>query len=367
MAQTPNEHSADHSIGSWVLTIIMLFVFWPVGLLLLINKLLHLSPRPVGRRSIIDTTAVPVEPRRPDAAPKTASESVRQAAFPTDRLGWALSGAGVLLLVIAGKSLIGQIGDVFSFGYSGYMLTDFLLATGGVATGAVLLLFGAARRAQLRRFRKYLMLIGTQKELAIDALAKAMPVSFRRACRDLQDMIGFGLLPAGYVDSGRARLVFSDAGLRQEEPPVKPEQKSALTGSEAVLAEIREINDAIPDEAMSRKIDRIGEITAKIFDFQRKNPGSAGELRSFLDYYLPTTLKILRSYAQLDAQGVSGENIASAKARIEGMMDQVVEGFENRLDQLFRGDALDITSDVAVMEQMMARDGLTHIDEIKLS
>ena len=116
---------------------------------------------------------------------------------------------------------------------------------------------------------------------------------------------------------------------------------------------------------MSRKIDRIGEITAKILDYQRQHPDSEPELRSFLNYYLPTTLKILRSYAQMENQGIEGENITAAKQRIEGMMDKVVEGFEKRLDKLFRSDAVDITSDVQVLEQMLQQDGLS-ADELKI-
>ena len=110
---------------------------------------------------------------------------------------------------------------------------------------------------------------------------------------------------------------------------------------------------------MSAKIDRIEEITGKILAYQKQHPDRSGQLRSFLNYYLPTTLKILRAYAQLDAQGVEGENISATKARIEGMMDQVVAGFEKQLDKLFRDDAMDISSDVQVLENMLKKDGLS--------
>ena len=78
-----------------------------------------------------------------------------------------------------------------------------------------------------------------------------------------------------------------------------------------------------------------------------------------MSYYLPTPLKILRAYGQLESQQIAGENITAAMTRIEGMMDKVVEGFEKQLDQLFQGDTMDITADVDVLEQMLARDGLT--------
>ena len=119
------------------------------------------------------------------------------------------------------------------------------------------------------------------------------------------------------------------------------------------------MNDEIPDEVMSAKIDRIEEITRKILNFQKAHPNKEGQLRTFLNYYLPTTLKILRAYAQLDAQGIEGENISAAKKRIEDMMDQVVSGFEKQLDKLFQDDAMDITSDVEVLENMLKKDGLS--------
>ena len=120
----------------------------------------------------------------------------------------------------------------------------------------------------------------------------------------------------------------------------------------AVLAEIRAVNDSIEDAALSAQIDRIGVITAKIFEYQKSHPERSAQLHAFLSYYLPTTLKILRAYAQLESQGVEGENIAAAMSRIEGMMGKVVEGFEKQLDQLFQGDAMDITTDVAVLEHI---------------
>ena len=193
-----------------------------------------------------------------------------------------------------------------------------------------------------------------------------MPVSVHKACDDLQDMLDSGVLEKGYLDMSTGRLILSDEGLQEEAPPApEPEEESEkeedtldMTDDDAVLAAIRQLNDDIDDEMMSQKIDRIGEITGNIFAYLREKPDKEGKLRSFLSYYLPTTLKILGSYAQLEAQGVEGENISAAKERIEGMMDKVVEGFEQQLDRLFQDDAMDITSDVAVLERMLEKDGL---------
>ena len=138
----------------------------------------------------------------------------------------------------------------------------------------------------------------------------------------------------------------------QAPPPPKADEN-------AILAEIRAINDAIDNEKLSAQIDRVGVITAKILDYQKAHPEKEAELHSFLSYYLPTTLKILRTYAQLEDQEVAGENITAAMSRIEGMMDKAVEGFEKQLDRLFQGDVMDITTDVEVLERMLAKDGLS--------
>ena len=192
-------------------------------------------------------------------------------------------------------------------------------------------------------------------------LAEATGFAPRKIREDLQDMLDDGIFPMGYLDLGSDQLFLTDDGIQdrpKEEPEKAPEPPKEVEGAEAVLTEIRALNDAIEDPEMSRKIDRIGEITGNIFAYLREKPDKEGKLRSFLSYYLPTTLKILGSYAQLEAQGVEGENISAAKERIEGMMDKVVEGFEQQLDRLFQDDAMDITSDVAVLERMLEKDGL---------
>ena len=83
------------------------------------------------------------------------------------------------------------------------------------------------------------------------------------------------------------------------------------------------------------------------------------QIRRFMDYYLPTTLKLLNSYDRMSAAGVSGENIDSTLAKVEGMMRTVVAAFEKQLDSLYGSEALDISTDITVLETMMAREGLT--------
>ena len=109
---------------------------------------------------------------------------------------------------------------------------------------------------------------------------------------------------------------------------------------------------------MSAKIRRLAQVSQKIFELVEQNPEKLPRLRKFMDYYLPTSLKLLTSYSQLDAQGVEGDNITEAKTRIENAMDTLTTAFENQLDKLFEEDALDISSDITAMEGMLRADGL---------
>ncbi len=228
---------------------------------------------------------------------------------------------------------------------------------------------GLRKRNKVRRCRKYLAMLGSRTVISISALSSALGTSPAKVRDELSDMLDDGLFPLGYLDYGNDRLVLSGEGL-SDPPPTQPEPPKEAPAKEdpqaAVLQEIRAINSQIDDPKLSQQIDRIGVITAKVFEYQRSHPQKSPQLHSFLSYYLPTTLKILRAYAQLEDQEVEGENISAAMERIENMMDKVVEGFEKQLDQLFQGDALDITADVEVLERMLAKDSLSSQDGLHL-
>ena len=222
---------------------------------------------------------------------------------------------------------------------------------------------GVRKRKQASRYRNYMAMIGHNKSVPIASLASATGRSQHRVRDDLEDMLDEGMFPQGFLDYGAGMLVLSGNGLdaKAEEAPKekKSEKEPPHQEENSILLEIKAVNDAIDNEKLSAQIDRIGVITAKILDYQRQHPDKSPQLHSFLSYYLPTTLKILRAYSQLEDQEVCGANITSAMERIEGMMDKVVEGFEKQLDQLFQGDAMDITTDVEVLERMLAKDGLS--------
>ena len=375
MASYQNENRPDPGdLISWIVTIVLLVSpVWPIGLILLFRKLTRDSRR---RR----TSRHPYDMRREGAAPGTqgmgrqtppagqayTGRSPRQGKPVNLDRGKGLTIWGIVLAVVFGIALTGFPAVAMGSGFLN-ALAVMSPVIGFFGGGLAMIWAGTQRTKKAKRFRKYLALIGKRESISITTLAQAMPVSVHKACDDLQDMLDSGVLEKGYLDMSTGRLILSDEGLQEEAPPApepeeeceKEEDTLDMTDDDAVLSAIRQLNDDIDDEMMSQKIDRIGEITGKIFAYQKQNPNRAGQLRSFLSYYLPTTLKILKAYARMEEQGVEGENIRSAKERIEGMMDKVVEGFEKQLDRLFQDDAMDIATDVQVLERMLEKDGLS--------
>ena len=363
----------NRDLLSWVPILIFLFCFPPVGVLLLILRLTGVTGRrrtPVKRHPYDLQQEAAARSGAAQAAAEPAPAARRRKPSARARAGqnlearnngWLLTIAGAVIAAVFGLIGFSELLDALSWGGLLYSLEDIFIPLAFCGGGLCMAWYGLRKGRRLKRYRQYLSLIGKRKSISVTTLAEATGFAPRKIREDLQDMLDDGIFPLGYLDLGSDQLFLTDDGIQdrpREEPEKAPEPPREVERAEAVLAEIRSLNDAIEDPEMSRKIDRIGEITGNIFAYLREKPDKEGKLRSFLSYYLPTTLKILGSYAQLEAQGVEGENITAAKERIEGMMDKVVEGFEQQLDRLFQDDAMDITSDVAVLERMLEKDGL---------
>ena len=276
--------------------------------------------------------------------------------------------AGAVMALAFGIGTIGTTAVFVESLHYGFFFSDELTNVGvclvACLVGVGMFFSGREQRGRAERYTNYLAYIGANRQVSLAPMAAAMDVSVRRLTRDLRKMLSTHVLPTGYLDMQAGKLILTEMGYTEPEPEPEPEpeKKEETTPDDDILREIRLINDLIPDPVISAKIDRIEEITQKILQYQKTHPQRTEQLRTFLNYYLPTTLKILRSYARLEAQGVEGENITAAKARIEGMMDQVVEGFEKQLDKLFSSDAMDIAADVQVLENMLKKDGLSGDD-----
>lgn len=279
-------------------------------------------------------------------------------------------GIGLGIAGLFGFAFVMELLDEIRYFYSwDWLLSETLPLLALCLIGLTLVGVAGSRKRKLTRFQKYLTMIGMRKVIPIASLAKSMGVSERKVEKDLEEMLERDFWEEGYVDAARRALVLGGPLEEEPEPEPAPEAQPAPDGptdtAASTLTHIRQVNDAIANQELSDKIDRIEELTAKIFKLLDERPEKAGELRSFMNYYLPQTLKILESYSKLEAQGIEGENIAEAKGKIEAMMDKLVDGYEAQLDKLFANDVLDISADLKVMESMLEKDGLTADCELK--
>ena len=149
-----------------------------------------------------------------------------------------------------------------------------------------------------------------------------------------------------------------------EEPVTtgNPELDKMIADGNGAIQTMRALNDSIQDETISAQIDRLEEVSSRIFQYVKDNPAKLPQIRKFMSYYLPTTIKLLTAYDQMSRQGVSGENITGTMEKVEGMMSSIVQAFEKQLDSLFGDEAMDISTDITVLENMMVREGLAADD-----
>ena len=265
-------------------------------------------------------------------------------------------------------------------------------------------------RCKFQDYRHYAAIIGDRTSVSIREIATRLGKSPEEVAQDLQTMLQQDMIDPGmaYIDrstmilhlqndvvetqfvnptvnvyvqpQGQTASATVETHFVEPKPKAKPKQevkaepqpaeprrpkpRARSNGMEnedfeAKLREIRQLNDDIENEVVSERIDRIGALTASIFRVVREKPERADEVRKFMNYYLPTTLKLLKSYSLMEKQSYQGENIAASRKKIEDVLETLVHAFEQQQDKLFQSDALDVDTDISVLETMMASDGLT--------
>lgn len=249
---------------------------------------------------------------------------------------------------------------------------------------------GTSWLKSVRRFRSYIRELGGKEYCDIKALAKRMNKSTQYVVKDLQKMISRGWFKEGHLDENQTCLMVSHDAYQQytalleqmeqkerEEQEVKrkaeqmrkeeaedssdlpPQAREVLQSGDEYLRKIRACNDAIPGEEISAKISRIEMLVDRIFVRVKEQPDTVSDLNRMMQYYLPTTVKLLEAYQQLDSQPVQGENILNSKQEIEKTLDTLNIAFEKLLDSLFQDTAWDVASDISVLQTMLAQEGLT--------
>ena len=377
----------DSDLGSWLFIGFMFIVAWPVGLFFLISKLMDdpkkkKTTQNYGKASGTYTSTTGQQPApkaqttAQTAAPKTAQAAPKKKKVTaTPQYGRkgsrTMTIVGIVLTALGAMASLGVLSDLsFYLGEYGnlmWLLEDIFPCLGLLSGGIALLFGGGMMKRRARRFAKYRTVAGNRKAIPLAELASAADVRLGKAERDIEMMVEKGMWgPQAYLDNGQDMLFLSAAAAQEyydsrnvrakaAEPKVAATPTSEFDHDFRISA-IRRANDRIDDAELSAKIDRLEQVTGRIFKFIEDNPKSADKANTFLKYYLPTTQKLLDSYADFEEAGVSGENLNQAKERIEQTMDNIIAGFEHQLDELYRETAMDIDSDIRVMETMLRRD-----------
>ena len=145
----------------------------------------------------------------------------------------------------------------------------------------------------------------------------------------------------------------------KEESTGNAELDKMLKNGRLAIAEMKRLDDNIADETISAQIVRLEQVSRRIFDRVREDPKKLPQIRRFMDYYLPTTLHLLNAYDRASSAGISGENVNATMTKVEGMMETIVTAFEKQLDGRDGGEGRGMSADMTVLENMMAREGLT--------
>ncbi len=134
---------------------------------------------------------------------------------------------------------------------------------------------------------------------------------------------------------------------------------AVITKGQDMLSTIRRENAAIPDETLSRQMDTLTEKCEQIFRTVSEAPAKAPQVRKFMDYYLPTTLKMLANYRTMQQRGVSFTELTQARDTTVRGMNMILTACQKQIDNLHKENMLDISTDIDVLEQMLKRDGYT--------
>lgn len=296
---------------------------------------------------------------------KTSTEKSEARQMPGKGLAVLLTLSAILLTLIGVVSLSTGIGSAAAAGLNATNLGMSVFGGFSVLGGVISTVLRGFVVKRTRRFQKYAAIIGHRCVMPIAELARIVGEPTDKARKNMQMMVDADVFgPSAYIDSELDSLVlsFEDAEKARQakhaSEPAAPSEEN-VNPHVAVINELHMLCVGTSDPVICSKIQRIEDVTVKIFRLVDEKPQKAPQIRRFMNYYLPTTLKLLHSYETLEKQGVDGVNISAAKSDIERVLDTLAAGFEQQLDNLFKSDKLDISADIDVLENLMRQDGLT--------
>lgn len=328
--------------------------------------------------------AAPSTPQRTTAPPPIVRAPKRRRPARGNALGTTLTAIGSTLIPLSSIALV--FGGIHFLVRAAFSSLGTLAAVTLPILGASILFAkaGSKLRARYRRCKTYLRLTGDADFITVKQLASETQQTPDYVANDLNRMIRKKMLPDAHMDQQKTCLMLGSDTYQQyldaqkaleerqaeeerirrecEEDPRRAELYRTVEEGKAYIRQIKEANDALPDEDISNKLFRLEDVTTRIFDHVEKHPEKLSEIGKFMRYYLPTTLKLVNAYREFEQQPAQGENIRSAKEEIKKSLDVINQAFEKLLDSLFEDDALDISTDISVLQTMLAQEGLTGSD-----
>ena len=286
---------------------------------------------------------------------------------------------GICGMFVCVPMLLGNLANLVAVGITGGTVFGVLAAALIVGACAYLFVTGRKDNELSKRYYEYGKAIGTSEYIDIAKLAAATGRTKEEVLADIKELMKKNVFSHAWLDEQETTLMLTEeiynqyeeirrqseelrmqAQKEQESDQELPENAREIIkeGREYIQA-IHDLNDEIPGVEMSEKLYRLESTMDRIVEQVRQNPESASELRKLMSYYLPTTVKLLGAYKELDKQTVGGENIDKTKKEIEDALDTINDAFERLLDSLFQSMAWDVSSDISVMQTMFAQDGLT--------
>lgn len=238
---------------------------------------------------------------------------------------------------------------------------------------------GTKKFTFLGRYKKYLRILGSRDYCSVDEFVSKMGENKDKTIKYLSKMIDKNLFLHGHFNEQNTLFMLTDevyeqyiekikenAPVRIEESktqePLPTECKNILEDGKQYIQFIHFCNDELPGEEISNKLDTLELIITRIFKEVEEKPELAGDIRRFMNYYLPTTKKLLKAYCGIEKEPILSPEMKKTKSEIESSLDTINQAFENILDDLFVNKAMDISSDISVLHTMFKQEGLTNKD-----
>ena len=274
-----------------------------------------------------------------------------------------------------------------------FLAIDFIWSPSAFVIQLILLLLcglvtakGISERGRLSRMKRYLSLCAGKMYVNIRDLAAQTNKSMDYVLKDVKKMLKLGFFPQGHLDQKGTCLMLDDATYREylkleqqqkvlaKEEAEKAARKAAaqkkntsqnrelqlmIQDGQEYIQKLHDMNELLPGETISRKLYRMENLLKEIFEQLEEDPSQMPKMKKLMNYYLPTTIKLLEAYKDFDDVSVPGDDIIKAKAEIEKTVDTINEAFTELLNKLFQSTVFDVTTDAQVLQTMLKKEGLT--------